>query len=205
MVGNFSGAREDVITARDVAEEFGLKEWAASMSMRLGDIELLAGNPSAAEKTLRPGCEALEKIGDLAHLSSATARLARALYELGRYEEAFQMSRKSENVAACDDLDPQTLCRMTQAKVLAQWGQFEHAERLAREAVRISEPTDLLNLRADALGDLAEVLHLAGRRQEAITTHQEAIDLYERKGNVVSMEKARTRFDELGATNTPVS
>jgi tetratricopeptide (TPR) repeat protein len=164
------------------------------MSMLLADIEFLAGNPAAAEKTLRPGCEALEEIGDLGHLSSAAARLARALYELGRLEDAFRTSEKSKKVAAADDLDTQTLSRVTKAKVLARWGRFEHAERLAREAVRISEPTDLLNLRADAVADLAEVLHLAGREREATRSLQRALHLYEKKGNVVSAAKARTRL-----------
>jgi predicted ATPase/class 3 adenylate cyclase len=200
MVGDFERAREDVIAAWRIAEELGLKDWAACMSMRLGDIELLAGNPAAAEETLLLGCEALEEIGDLGHLSSAAARLAKAIYEQGRYDEAFRATRMSQRAAADDDVDPQTLWRVTRAKVVARRGRLEHAERLAHEAVKMSEATDLLNLRAEALADLAEVLRLAGRHQEGAPILQRAIGLYEEKGNVVSAEKMRTRLDQLSIT-----
>jgi tetratricopeptide (TPR) repeat protein len=203
MLGDFAAARADVIAAESAAREFGLKEWAASLSMRLGDVELLAGKPAAAEETLRPGCETLQQIGDVSHFSSAAARLARALYEQRRYEEAFQAAKNSEKAAADDDLDPQVLSRMTRAKVLARREQFELAERLAREAVRMSEPTDLLYLRAAALADLAEVLRLAGRQKEAAFTLQQAIRLYERKGNVVSAARARTELSQLGRFQLP--
>jgi class 3 adenylate cyclase/predicted ATPase/DNA-binding SARP family transcriptional activator len=203
MLGEFAAARADVAAAESAATEFGLKEWAASLSMRLGDVELLAGNPAAAEQTLRPGCETLQQIGDLSHFSSAAARLARAFYEQRRYEEAFQTAKKSEEAAADDDLDPQVLSRMTRAKVLARWERFELAERLAHEAVRMSEPTDMLNLRATALADLAEVLCLAGRPTEAASTLRQAIHLYDKKGNVVSAAKARTQLSHLGPLEPP--
>jgi hypothetical protein len=41
-------------------------------------------------------------------------------------------------------------------------------------------------LHADALRDLADVLHEAGRPEEAEAAEQAALDLYRRKGDVVS-------------------
>ena len=43
----------------------------------------------------------------------------------------------------------------------------------------------------DALTDLAEVLRLAGRYDEAIAALGEAIELSERKGNVTGAQAAR--------------
>jgi tetratricopeptide (TPR) repeat protein len=72
------------------------------------------------------------------------------------------------------------------AKVLARRGEFEEAERLAREATARAASTDYLDLRARAAADLAEVLRLAGRPDESAAAVQEAIRLHEEKGNVAA-------------------
>ena len=54
---------------------------------------------------------------------------------------------------------------------------------------------DLLNTQGDTLADLAEVLTLAHRPAEAVSALQAAAERFERKGNRVSLERAR----ELGA------
>jgi hypothetical protein len=71
------------------------------------------------------------------------------------------------------------------------------AERVAREAVTLAEGTDDINMHADALMALAEVLRLANRSSEAAAVIQEALNLYEQKGNVVSAGKARALLGEL--------
>ncbi len=53
------------------------------------------------------------------------------------------------------------------------------------------EETDALNDRAKTLLDLAEVLCLADRAREAGEAVEKAIDLFERKGNVVGAKRAR--------------
>jgi hypothetical protein len=81
--------------------------------------------------------------------------------------------------------------------VLARRGELEEGERLVREAVALAEETDMLNTHADALIDLAEVLALAG--QDARVELDRALALYERKGNLVVAERARSRLAELTA------
>jgi hypothetical protein len=51
--------------------------------------------------------------------------------------------------------------------------------------------TDALNDHADTLLDLAEVLRLAGRGEQAARAVGEAIVLYERKENVAMATQAR--------------
>jgi tetratricopeptide (TPR) repeat protein len=69
---------------------------------------------------------------------------------------------------------------------LARRGELAEAERLGREAVAIASGTaDILDLRAEALASLGEVLRLADRPQESRAALDEAIRLYENKGNVV--------------------
>ena len=61
--------------------------WAAS-ALAYGDIELLAGDYEAAERELRDGSEALERMGERGYRSSVAAFRARALYGQGRLNEA---------------------------------------------------------------------------------------------------------------------
>ena len=65
------------------------------------------------------------------------------------------------------------------------------AERLAREALRLV-PAEMPNLRADLLVDLAEILLARGDRTGATPMVADAIELYERKGNLVSAAQARS-------------
>jgi hypothetical protein len=54
-----------------------------------------------------------------------------------------------------------------------------------------------LNGHGDALVDLAEVLEVAGRREEAAAEVEKALERYERKGNLVMAERARSRLEDL--------
>ena len=92
----------------------------------------------------------------------------------------------------------QVLWRAARAKILVRRGELEAAEALARAAVELSEPTDLIGTRADALCDLAEVLAPAGRREDSLAALDDASELYERKGNVTALARARARVAELG-------
>ncbi|MGH3034776.1 MAG: hypothetical protein ACRDON_09520, partial [Gaiellaceae bacterium] len=76
---------------------------------------------------------------------------------------------------------------------------LERAEALAREAVELAEQTDYVLFHADVLLDLAEVLRLAGRPDEADAARGEAASLLERKGNIVAARKARAPLAEVGA------
>jgi len=55
--------------------------------------------------------------------------------------------------------------------------------------VALIDQTDFLIDRAEARMDLAEVLSLAGRQDEAARVLVEARQLHEQKGNVVSAER----------------
>ena len=89
------------------------------------------------------------------------------------------------------------LWRQVRAKVLARRGEHAEAERLAREAVAICEETDMLDAQGDAYADLAEVLLLAGRADEAAAALEQALERYERKGNVVMAARTRDRLEAL--------
>jgi predicted ATPase/class 3 adenylate cyclase len=195
MRGDFAEGRALVEKARATYEDLGMRLTArAGIAFAHGAVGLLAGDYRAAEVELRAGLDALEGMGDRGYLSSVAAFLAQVLYEEGHLDEAVDLARRAQADAAADDLWSQVISRGTRAKVCAKRGAHEEAERHGREAVRLAEATDALDLHGNALVDLGDALALAGRTDEAVTCFADALRLYEQKGNVVSAERARARL-----------
>lgn len=157
----------------------------------------MAGDPAAAAEFGAEGCRLFEELGDKGFLSTAAGKLAQALYALDRLEEADAWAGRAAELGASDDAMTQMLWRQVRAKVLARRGVTADAERFAREAVAIGEATDFLSGHGDAYADLAEVLLLAGKADEAAAALEQALERYERKGNLVMAERARARLMEL--------
>jgi tetratricopeptide (TPR) repeat protein len=143
---------------------------------------------------LRPGYEALKRIGEKSHFSSVSGLLARAVCAQGRYDEADRISRESEEAARPNDIHAHILWRTARAQALAERGELETAEKLAREAVAFAAESDFLDSHGDALLELAEVMRLTGRPKEAVGVVREAERLYTLKGNVVSAARAHARL-----------
>jgi class 3 adenylate cyclase/DNA-binding winged helix-turn-helix (wHTH) protein len=196
MQGRIAGARELLANGNAVFEELGL-----TLSSAAGQdtawVELLAGDPVAAECSLRAGYGKLEEMGETNVLSTSAAYLAQALLAQGRDAEAERFAQRSNELAAADDLLTQVMWRGVQARVLAGRGHFEEAERIARESVALAEKTDFVNHKGDALVDFAIVLRLAGRPEQGQAALAEALRLYEQKGNTVAVGKARAELAEL--------
>jgi hypothetical protein len=91
------------------------------------------------------------------------------------------------------------LWRQVRAKVLAHPGKHAEAERLARRAVAIGEGTDSLNWQGDAYADLAEVLPLGGKADEARVALEHALQHEEREGNLVMARRTRDRMAAAAA------
>jgi ATP/maltotriose-dependent transcriptional regulator MalT len=125
------------------------------------------------------------------------ARRANAAYMQGRYEEADELTRESEQAARANDVAAQIEWRAVRAKAIACTGDLEAAESLAREAVAFAAESDFLIFHGHALVALAEVLRLAGRSTEAAATVEEAVAKYEQKGHLVWATKARALRAEL--------
>jgi DNA-binding SARP family transcriptional activator/predicted ATPase len=198
MRGEFETAR--TLMAEKVAahEELAQTLWArVSAAFGFGEIELLAGDPAAAERHLRQGFSASEEAGETSTLSALSAHLGEAIDAQGRHTESERYTRISEEAAARDDYYSQIQWRSVRAKAFAAQGRMVEAKRLAGDAVTLAEDTDHINLHGDALIALAEVLLLAERPDEAIPAVQEALSLYEQKGSLVSAGKARALLSDI--------
>jgi tetratricopeptide (TPR) repeat protein len=199
MQGDFTAARDLYTRARLTLEEFGRSVVAASTSQQSCRVELLAGDPAAAERELRRDFDELSEMGERYFLSTAAGELARAVYAQGRYTEAEKLTRVAEGLSADDDVTSQALWRSVRAKALARRRQDGDAQELAREAVELLEGTDALILQADALEDFAEVLTLLGQ-PGARGYLTEALGCLKRKGDGVSVERIHASLRALDAT-----
>jgi tetratricopeptide (TPR) repeat protein len=197
MAGQIEEARAQLAAVRELLAERGMRLYVAErLAMESVFLELLAGDPAAAVELGTVGCRLLEELGERAWLSTAAGYLAQALYELDRLDEAEAWADRSRELGASDDLATQALWRQAKAKVLARRGNAEEAEQMAGEAVAITEPTQELNSRADSLLDLGTVLKLIGKPEDGRLALARALELYERKGNIVMAERIRTRLSE---------
>ena len=147
---------------------------------------MLASQPERAERHLRAGRRQLDAMGEKAVLASTEAMLGMAVLAQGRVEDADRLARRSARLATDDDLSAQVMWRRVRSVVLAEQGRSREAQRLAGDAVALSETTDYLNDHAGALEDLAHVHALAGDADGAGQARQAALDAYRRKGNAVS-------------------
>jgi class 3 adenylate cyclase/tetratricopeptide (TPR) repeat protein len=199
MLGRFDDARALIVDVRaELVDRGGGISLATLMGQDQVLVELLAGDHAAAAEFGEEACRLLEERGEKSMLSTAAGRLGQALYALDRLEEADAWARRAAQVGASDDAMTQMLWRQVKAKVLARRGELAEGEQLAREAVAIGEETDMLNFQGDAYADLGEVLVLAERTDEAVRAFEQAIERYERKGNIPSTERARLALTEIG-------
>jgi class 3 adenylate cyclase/tetratricopeptide (TPR) repeat protein len=190
MQGRFGQARELANASAAIAHQLGPNRFAAICSQFLGQTELLAGDPAAAERRLRWGYGILERMGERGLRSELAANLARAVCAQGRDDEALRLARLSGELAFRDDLYAQVERRGPLATVLARRGRQQEAERVAAEAVAMASRSDMLTMQANALVDHAEVLRLGGRRDLAAPLLAEAVARYDRKGNLVARDRA---------------
>jgi tetratricopeptide (TPR) repeat protein len=190
MEGRFDEARSLIAAADAAFEELG-RTLGSAVSHHAVVVELLAGDPEAAERLLREGYAVLEEMGERAVLSTTAAYLGYALIAQGRHEEAGRFAELSAEQAPEDDALSQGMWRAVHASVLAARGELADAERFAREAVEIGERTDDTNQIADAHAVLGSVLARAGQQERAHAELSAAVALYERKGNLVAAERVR--------------
>jgi tetratricopeptide (TPR) repeat protein len=198
MQHRFEEARMLLAAADAAAAERGETIWLAGTGMAAWEVETLAGDHSAAERAARRTCELLEQLGETGFRSLTAGQLASSLYALGRLDEAEQWTQTAEELSSSDDVSSNMAWRQVRAKLHARAGRYADAERLALEALDLGEQPDLLNWywQAWALVDLSEVYVLAGRPEEGCTRLEQALGLYERKGNLASAANTRSALHE---------
>jgi class 3 adenylate cyclase/tetratricopeptide (TPR) repeat protein len=191
MVGDFQRARDDYRNGRAILEELGLRFDASLISIDSGPVEMLAGDPVAAEAELRKDYDALDAMGERNYISSTAGLLAEALYRQGRLEDAAAFATLSEQIAAPSDVFSQHLWRGVRGKLLAHAGEHDEGIALASSGVEQTRTSDDIEGQGNALVYLAEAQAIAGRLEDSARSAREACALFEAKGNAVSAARAR--------------
>ena len=168
---------------------------AATVSLDSARVELLAGDPVAAERELRRDYDVLESIGERYALSTLAGLLGYALVRQGRLDAAIAATEAAEQMAAADDVESQSLWRRVRAAAVTALGAPEEALPLALAAYDLVVDTDAPLMKAFALLDLGEVHAAAGSVEEAQRAWQDALALFDAKEASVPAAMARDLLD----------
>jgi tetratricopeptide (TPR) repeat protein len=188
MLGEIDAARALAEHARKLAlERMRGRSPMMILALDRASVELSAGDVDAAERELEVALE-LARAGHLRDtIAQTAARLSLVVLQRdpARAEALAALSRDN---APAESIAAQALARAATARVTASHTR-RGADDLATEAVRFV-PTEMPNLRADILMELAEILRASGDATGATRAIGEAIGLYERKGNLVGAARA---------------
>jgi class 3 adenylate cyclase/tetratricopeptide (TPR) repeat protein len=190
-LGRFDDAWAVATPASARLREFGdarYLEWPCEIAALQGDYE-------RAVMHGRQAVELVTRRGLVAFQLGLSVRVAGFLCTLGRFEDA------APYAAVVLEADSDSWEALTvQAQVVAHRGDYDTAERLAREGVTRGDETDMLTWQGDAHRRLAEVLLAAGKTEAAHDAFAVALERYERKQNLALAAQLRTRLDALRAT-----
>jgi tetratricopeptide (TPR) repeat protein len=196
LMGRFDEGRRDARSSSALLEEIGMDVDRAAYTMVTAGIERLAGDLAAAEAQLRVACRVLEDAGAAAVLSTTAATCARVILE--REGEEIEITRfldLAEGAGSSDDFATQLFVRSTRARLLARARKFDEALELARSAVDLASPGDTFLEHAESLLALGEVEAAVGLTTEARAHWEEAIALFEAKGDVVTPARVRALLE----------
>ena len=187
--GEFEGAFEDVSDFRSGERERGREREYAITSDCVWDVCLWAGDWKRGEDALREGYGMLERMGIKAGVSKVSLDLGDCVFRRGMIDEAERLSEIGEEVTAEEDMFGAAQWLTLRARVRAARGDLDGAEAFARRALTVPG-NEFPELAAEARLALAETLRLAGD-PEASSWAAEALELYERKGNLVGAARVR--------------
>jgi tetratricopeptide (TPR) repeat protein len=189
--GEFALARELLGRARAGLDGLSDPLSESFCDVRLAQIELLAGNPAAAEVALRRSLGILRELGEISMGACDAALLAVAVAAQGRLDEAEELARTAREMSAPGEIEGEVRSRIALSLALALAGRDDDptAEQLARRAVALSEPTDMLELRADAEEALGLALERSGQLGPAGEAHARALALCAAKGILPRAER----------------
>jgi tetratricopeptide (TPR) repeat protein len=194
MDGDFETARELYRRGQAILAELGAGIDLHSTSIDSSQVERLAGDLAAAEAELRRDYSALDELGESYFRSTIAAFLAQVLWSAGKLEDADSFARIAEQIADPEDILSQVPWRGVRAKLIAARGDAAEARAVADGAVAMAGDTGDLALQAGAVTDLADVLELLGRGDEAGRLFEQALELYQRKGDRVSAARIAGRL-----------
>ncbi|SEB27060.1 Predicted ATPase [Mycobacterium sp. 283mftsu] len=200
--GRSAAARRMIDSARRTANGLGLRHAGLEVEHHAGIVELVSGDPVAAEPFLRKAYNGFRRLRLDLDIAETAALLGRTCLMLGRVVEADELCTESERRAG-HAFKSSIAWRTLRAQLLSRCGEHAEARKTAEAAVALAQRTDALVDHGDACDCLAGVLKAAGDTAGARAAAERAAGLYERKGAAVLAERARGLLDDPGRPSAP--
>jgi class 3 adenylate cyclase len=186
-------AQQDVALARATYADVGLKVLHSRSLLTEAALDLVRGDPAAAEAVLRESDTELKQAGDSGYRCSALALLASALCEQGRFDEAAEATERSAAITPADDAANVALVSALRYRIAAHQGLGDAAAQALSTFKSLDDPLgngEAFMLIAHAkreMGDLAAARSMASQ----------ALTEYERKQVPAGVERARALLDQV--------
>ncbi|MEO8246385.1 MAG: adenylate/guanylate cyclase domain-containing protein [Chloroflexota bacterium] len=200
MVGRFDDARRMYRDGMAYMAERGVLVRLGGLSLSSGIVELIAGDPEAAERNYAVGIDVLRGIGETGVLSTVAAMCGIAQLRQGKLEAAMESVALAQLTGSAHDIATQATWRMVAAMAAAQRGELKRATALAAEALALLEPTDFLELRGLGHEARAHVRNASGERDAAAEDLRHAIAEYDAKEDIADATRVRAELGALRAS-----
>jgi tetratricopeptide (TPR) repeat protein len=198
FAGRFDEARRTLARSIAMFNGFGARIEVGAGAMNAGWIELLAGDPVAAEHALRQGRDQLAAVNERGYLATLTANLAEALHQQGRYAEAAREARVAHEMSL--PTVEQAWALAIHAKAEARRGDVEAARRLLAEAdARLAEDARIVPnlIQGELLLARGEVEQLAADCSAAAAAYRKAHALYTGKRAWPLVSRTKRLLDQV--------
>jgi class 3 adenylate cyclase/predicted ATPase len=197
LEGDLAKALEIGTQAIETQEALGLRVQAANNAHFVARVHMSAGDPAAAVRALTRSDRVLAEQGERSFRSTVQAALARAYAALHDRSAALAACDLSEELSAPEDVINYAITHAVRARLAAEVGDSEEAQRWASSAVDYAFQTGFPDVRAEAKLDLARVLSALGRRDDAARAAREALAIHEAKGDRPGIAETQTLLDQL--------
>jgi hypothetical protein len=159
----------------------------------IAQVELECGRFEDAERRTSLARQTMVAMGDVWYLNTFDPILAMAIDGQGRTHEFLRLADQYDVQIALFDRDARIRRQLLRSRASMRRGALDDAERAARSAYELVEPTDLSLPRASVLTELSDVLRARGFADEAESYRKTAIDVHEKKGNVAAIAAVTSR------------
>ena len=168
-----------------------------SLAAQVDGIIMRRVDPEGAISMMETSYASLRRLGELGGASTVAGDLANMHLDGGGGDEvAWDLAEEALAITDPDDFDALATAKIAMARILLRRGD-DRALGLVTEALGVVAPTDYLQRRAFVSLHAAEINQGFGRLSEAVTLFKDALDQYELKGDLWSIDQARKRHPEL--------
>jgi tetratricopeptide (TPR) repeat protein len=197
LVGEFERARALHDEGSETMRQAGLGDATIGGLQGRAFIERLAGNQEAAADFLRQGAATLKRLEDRRYLSTMALNLVLVLLDLEQVDEAKMWLEEAIAAMNPADVVDAAFSHAAQGRIAAVRGDYAEGIERTERAVELAESTDFSDIRTATNVQHAQVLALAGRKDEAAAAYERALAITRAKGATAWTKQIEALLAEL--------